>query len=356
MTRTARFGTVHPGAWWVWALALVVAASATTNALLLILLFTVAVVTATLRPAPSAAADTMRFFIRLALVIIAIRVAIQVLFGAGLGPTVLITLPSVPLPEWFAGVRIGGPVTLEGVLAAVVDGLRLATIIVAIGAANVLAPPAKLLKSVPTALYEVGVSVVVAMSFTPQLVSDVDRVRVARRLRGRSSSGVRALAHSAAPVFEGALERSVTLAAAMDSRGYGRTGSVAHRRRDNALLGVALVFALIALTAFVAPGVPIGAGLACSFVAIAAGAAALILASRARVRTVYRPAPWRGVEWLVVASGVCTAAVFMIGAQLDPRGFAPTTDPASWPSLPLLGIVGLIVAVVPILITGKASR
>ena len=60
-----------------------------------------------------------------------------------------------------------------------------------IGAANSLASPARLLASVPAALYEVGVAVVVAMTFAPQLVGDVARVRTARRLRGRPDRGVR---------------------------------------------------------------------------------------------------------------------------------------------------------------------
>ena len=143
--------------------------------------------------------------------------------------------PGIGLPPWLAGIRLGGDVMLESVLMAFYDGLRLATILVCVGAANSLASPARLLKSVPAALYELGVSVVVALTFTPQLVSDVERLRTARRLRGRETTGPRAIAASAVPVLEGALERSVTLAAAMDSRGYGRRGSVPARRATRIL-------------------------------------------------------------------------------------------------------------------------
>ena len=41
-----------------------------------------------------------------------------------------VTLPQVPLPGWMAGVRLGGPVSLDGVLAATYDGLRLAVILI----------------------------------------------------------------------------------------------------------------------------------------------------------------------------------------------------------------------------------
>ena len=118
--------------------------------------------------------------------------------------------------------RLGGDVTLEGLLGAVYAGLQLATMLACVGAANALANPRRLLRAVPGALYEVGVAVVVALSFSPQLVEGVGRVRAARRLRGRPHTGLRGLRGVAMPVLEGALERSVDLAAAMDSRGFGR--------------------------------------------------------------------------------------------------------------------------------------
>ena len=63
----------------------------------------------------------------LALLVIAIRVVFRVLLDAQHGAHILFTLPEVPLPEAVAGIRLGGPVSAEGMLAAVYDGLRLAT-------------------------------------------------------------------------------------------------------------------------------------------------------------------------------------------------------------------------------------
>ena len=76
------------------------------------------------------------------------------------------------------------PVTLEGLLAAAYDGLRLAAILACLGAANALASPRRLLRYVPATLYDVGTAVVVALTFAPQMVQDAARVRAARRLRG----------------------------------------------------------------------------------------------------------------------------------------------------------------------------
>ena len=141
----------------------------------------------------------------------------------------LVTLPEVPLPDWAQGVRIGGRVTAEGLVFALYDGLKLATLLVCVGAANALANPARLLKSLPGALYEAGVAVVVAMTFAPNLVADVQRLRAARRLRGRPDRGVRALLQVGLPVLEGALERSVAA-----RRGDGRARLRPHARRSRA--------------------------------------------------------------------------------------------------------------------------
>ena len=89
----------------------------------------------------------------------------------------LFTLPELALPEAAAGIRIGGPVSLEGMLAALYDGLRLATLLICVGAANVLANPKRLLKLVPGALHEFAVAVTVALTFAPQLVESAQRVR-----------------------------------------------------------------------------------------------------------------------------------------------------------------------------------
>lgn len=231
-------GALHPGAWWLWALSLGTAATRTTNPLLLALLIaTSAYVVATHRPdTPTARSYTA--FVKLALAVLAVRLGFAVVLGSPVpGTHVVVTLPEVPLPHWAQGIRLGGRVTAEGLLFALYDGLKLATLLICVGAANALANPARLLKSLPGALYETGVAVVVALTFAPNLIADAQRLRAARRLRGRPDRGVRGLLHVGLPVLEGALERSVALAAAMDARGYGRSADVPPTvRRTTAVL------------------------------------------------------------------------------------------------------------------------
>jgi energy-coupling factor transport system permease protein len=349
MTRIPRW--LHPGAWWVWALGMAAAASRTTNPLLLLLLVAAAAVVVGARRPDAPWGRSFGFFVRLGIVVIVVRVAVQILFGASLGTTVLLPLPGIGLPSWLAGVRLGGDVTLESVLMALYDGLRLATILICIGAANSLASPTRLLKSVPAALYELGVSVVVALTFTPQLVSDVDRLRTARRLRGRETSGPRAIAAAAVPVLEGALERSVMLAAAMDSRGYGRRGDVpAHRRRTaSGLLLGGLVAACIGMYGLVSADAPALLGLPMLAVGVVAAVVGVALAGRASVRTRYRPDPWGLPEWLVSAAGAVVAITFAAAAWLDIAGMTTVVDPPSWPQLPLVPVLAIALAMTPAL-------
>jgi energy-coupling factor transport system permease protein len=328
----------HPGAWWVWALGLATAASRTTNPLVLALIVAVAGWVVSRRRPDAPWSRSYSVFLRLGLVVIAIRVAFTVLLGAGIGEHVLVTLPEIPLPDWMAGVSIGGPVTAEELLLSVYLGMVLATMLACIGAANSLASPARLLASVPAALYEVGVAVVVAMTFAPQLVGDVARVRTARRLRGRPDRGVRAFLGSVMPVLEGALERAVDLAAAMDSRGYGRTGPVAPRvrRTASALLLLGVVGVCLGVYAMLDGGTPGAVALPLLALGVVAGLVGLRLAGRRAVRTRYRPDPWALPEWLVSLSGVVPAVVLVVVSVVDPDVLVGATAPPTWPSLPLV--------------------
>jgi energy-coupling factor transport system permease protein len=230
---------LHPGAWWLWALGLATAASRTTNPLLLGAVLAVVAYVVAARRGDAPWSRGFKAYLLMALVIVALRVVFRMLLDGQYGEHVLFRLPEIPLPAAAAGIRLGGPVSLEGVLAAVYDGLRLATLLICIGAANVLANPKRLLKSTPAALHEVGVAVTVALTVAPQLVESVQRVRRARRLRSGAHKGAHVLRQIIVPVATDALDRSLMLAAAMDARGHGRR--VTQRRGAVHLTGGALV-------------------------------------------------------------------------------------------------------------------
>jgi energy-coupling factor transport system permease protein len=347
--RADRSNTLHAGAWWLWALGLATAASRTTNVLLLALVVAVSGYVVAARRTDAPWARSYAAFLRLGFAVLVIRLVFAVLLGSPVpGTHVVVTLPEVPLPEWAQGVRIGGRVTAEGLVFALRDGMKLAALLVCVGAANALANPARLLKSLPGALYEAGVAVVVAMTFAPHLVVDVSRLRAARRLRGRDDRGVRALLQVGLPVLEGALERSVALAAAMDARGYGRTAQVPPgvRRATAALtlgglLGVcAGTYALLSASGgrYGAPVLLLG---------LTAALAGLRLGGRRSVRTRYRPDAWGARAWLVSASGIAVGALMIAATRYAPESLDPPAFPLSAPTLPLWPAASLLLGLLP---------
>ncbi|WP_107410080.1 energy-coupling factor transporter transmembrane component T [Streptomyces luteocolor] len=344
-----RSNALHPGAWWLWALGLGTAASRTTNPLVIGLLIGVAGYVVAARRTNAPWAKSYGAFVKLGLVVIGIRLVFAIVLGSPIpGTHVLVTLPEVPLPDWARGVRIGGRVTAEGLLFALYDGIRLAGLLICVGAANALASPARLLKSLPGALYEVGVAVVVAMTFAPNLITDVQRLRAARRLRGRPDRGLRGLLQVGLPVLEGALERSVALAAAMDARGFGRTAAVpAGVRRATAVLtlGGLIGVCVGAYGLLTAQGT--GYGLPVLAAGLLAALAGLRLGGRRSLRTRYRPDPWGVRAWLVAGSGVAVAGLMIWAASYDPAPLHPGVVPLIAPTLPLWPALAVLIGLLP---------
>ncbi|MCA6094816.1 energy-coupling factor transporter transmembrane protein EcfT [Streptomyces sp. SCA3-4] len=353
-----RGAALHAGAWWVWALGLATAASRTTNVLLLAMLIGVAGYVVAARRTDAPWARSYGAFLKLGLVVIGIRLAFAVVLGSPIpGTHTVLTLPEVPLPHWAQGVRLGGRVTAEGLLFAFCDGLKLATLLVCVGAANALANPARLLKSLPGALYEAGVAVVVAMTFAPHLVADVQRLRAARRLRGRPDRGPKALLQVGLPVLEGALERSVALAAAMDARGYGRTAQVPRAvRHTTSALTLGGLLGVCAGTYGLLADAGGGYGMPLLAAGLAAALAGLRLGGRRSVRTRYRPDRWGVRAWLVSASGVAVAALMIWAGTRAPGALHPPAVPLTLPELPVWPAAAILVGLLPAFVAPVASR
>ncbi|NUV61591.1 energy-coupling factor transporter transmembrane component T [Streptomyces sp. CAI-85] len=349
---------LHPAAWWVWALALGTAATRTTNPLLLaLLLATSAYVVTACRP-QTPWARSYSAFLKLALAVLVIRLVFVVALGSPVpGTHVIVTLPEVPLPDWAQGIRLGGAVTAEGVLFSLYDGLRLATLLVCVGSANALASPSRLLKTLPGALYETGVAVVVALTFAPNLIADVQRLRAARRLRGRPDRGVRGLLQVGLPVLEGALERSVALAAAMDARGYGRTADVpAPVRRTTTALTLGGLLGICAGTYGLLTAAGADYGLPLLLAGVTAALAGLRLGGRRSPRTRYRPDRWTPRACLVAGSGVAVAALLTVASGTDPEALHPGVVPLTAPTLPVWPAAAVLLGLLPAFLAPAPSK
>lgn len=328
---------LHPVAWWVWAIGLATAASLTTNPLVLLAVVGVASTVVVARRSDQPWAASFRLYVGVGVVIVVVRVVFRLVFGGGVGGTVLLDLPAVPLPDWVAGLTLLGPVTREALLAGLYDGMRLATIVICVGAANALANPKRLLRSVPPALYEIGTALVVAVTVLPQLADSVRRVRAAQGLRAGETGRVGRLRRLIVPVLEDALDRSLALAAGMDARGYGRATGLtrAARRTTGALMLVGLTGICVGVYAVLDRTAPRYLALPMLGVGVLAAVAGLVSAGRRVERTRYRPDRWRGPELLVAGSGVVVGALGWwvsahetLLAYPDVTGLPPVAAPA----------------------------
>ncbi len=340
---------LHPLAWWIWALGLAVAASRTTNPLLLLLVVGVlGFVVAARRPA-QAWARGFRAYLVFALVVVAIRTVFHVVFGGGQGQTVLVRLPELRLPEWAAGIRLGGAVTAEGLASALYDGMRLATLLICVGAAVTLADPRRLLRTLPGAVYELGLVVVVAISLAPQLVESALRVRRARTLRGAGGRGLRSVRAIGMPVLAMALERAVSLAAAMDARGYGRSGAVSAgtRRLTTALLLLGLLGLSLGAYGLLDASSSGPVALPSLLVGVLASVAGLAVGSRRVVRSHYHEQRVDPRSVLVALSGVAAAGCLIATSVADLTTAYPSTYPVAVPQLAVLPVAGLLLALAP---------
>ena len=280
--------------------------------------------------------------------------ALQVLFGSTGAGHVLVTLPQLPLPSWAArGEPRNAPVTAEDLLTAAYEGLRLATILACVGAANSLANPSR----------------------GPPAGGPRGAVRGGRGGRGGHDPGA-AAGHRGEPAAPGpsaagppgprpaqrrrrgaaaAGVRAAPLPAA--GRGHGQPrlrpeggGARATRRLTGRW------------SCSASPARPRSFGLLDGAPGARRTAAARLAAAarrdgrrRPRVRPgrsaggpqPYRPDPWALPEWLVTAAGVGTAVTFLAAVAADPTALAAPVSPPAWPGLPLLPLVGILLALVP---------
>lgn len=249
--------TFHPLTWWVGAAALAIAVLLTENTIFNLLIVG-GVSFLVYRMNKKSVERTpwsggLWFAMKIALIIVAIRTFIGVAIGVPVPGTTLFELPILYLPDWMAGIRVGGAITQERLFFAVSEGIHIATLICIFAAATSLTSPHRLLRQMPIFIYEFGVALVITTSVLPQLVASASRIKTAQRMRGitrRGWSGV------ALALLEESLARSLDLAAAMDSRGYGfsrkrsRYKREAFSARDLTLIGSAVILIPASLAVF----------------------------------------------------------------------------------------------------------
>lgn len=211
----------HPLFWWVWAVLLSTLVLVENSASISIAAAVSCSLIVVWFRKPTYWHATFYWALRFAAIAFAIRILIGIVIGVPMPGRVLFTLPQITLPDFLVGVRLGGAVTSQRLESAFSEATLLIALILIFAAANALSNPHALLRILPKRFYGVGLAGVIATSVAPQSVKSISRVRAAKRLRGQEVNTLASWRGVAMPVLEDALERSIDLAAALESRGYG---------------------------------------------------------------------------------------------------------------------------------------
>ncbi len=130
------------------------------------------------------------------------------------GQDVLLTLP-----QWLPA--IGGQLTLEGAAYGADIALGLGACLLGAAALGLVVEPQQLIDALPRSLHRTGAAMAATTSLLPRLHSSFVAVREAQSMRGWRPRGLRSWRAVAVPSVLTAIEGSVLLAEAMESRGFG---------------------------------------------------------------------------------------------------------------------------------------
>lgn len=323
--------------WFLWVVTALIAASLARNPLYTALVL----LTTTIVSAANAPSQTNRAILsplRFALIVIPLSALFNGL-TIHFGQHVLLRLPAwIPL--------LGGPVTAEGLVFGASNGLALTAIFASFAVFNRVTPVRDLVRLTPRAFHEVGVVISIALTFIPQTMRSLERIRQAQAVRGHRMRGLRDWLPIVMPLLVSGLERSMGLAEAMVARGYGAVYEKALLLRTQALLALG-TFALL------------GGWLSWLFVLLQRGTAMVVMvvgaglvlgavwqAGRVVTHTVYQTRKWTALDTLVVLGCVLTLAVLLLPLPLDRNTLYYSPYPSlGWPSFDVfigLGLLGLL--------------
>lgn len=329
---TLRWPMADARAMLLWALTVLLASSYNRNPLygLLLLLLTLYVESAAVGKGRVLPFQPWRF----ALVVIPLGALLNA-STSHYGDMVLFSLPGwLPL--------LGGAITLEALAYGAINGLNLAVIVTGFAAFNHYVAAQDLLRLTPKALHQSGVVIAIAMTFVPQTIQSLQRIREAQAVRGHRLRRLRDWLPIVTPLLVSALERALGLAEAMVSRGHGATTGKAQPVRLQGLLALGLLTLLGGWLGYLfAPQLR---AIAMSAIILAVGVlgVAFHLAGRAVRRTVYRARRWQKYDTVIVCGSVIVLATLFARRAL--LSYSPYPQ-LGWPGFdPLvgLGLMGLV--------------
>ena len=241
---------------------------------------------------------------------------------------------------------IGGPITLEAVLAGAVSGYALWMLLFIFATFNLAVDAAQLLRLAPRSLYHAGVVTSIALTFIPQMLKSAQEIREAQRIRGHRFRGWRDVMPLVIPLLTTAFERAVLLAESMEARGFGGelTGLTAH---ETGRLRMAMIAGLLSfLIGFVMRLLVRDS--ASATILIGAGAVGLVY-SMIKLGQHVRRTRYKREEWQLSDSLITMTSLVAVGGMLwmrhqmpDSLAYAPHFADTLLPEFDL--VLGILLA------------
>lgn len=331
-------GRFHPLAWLAWLLPAAFLIVQVRNPLyLIVLLLGILVVRAFCAVSESPLPLALG---RLATLVLLLATLFHML-TAHIGSTTLFSLPA----SWWL---IGGPITLESAVAGFANGLALFTLLLLFVTFNMAVPVYELSRLTPPALRNVGMVMLIGLTYMPQTARHWQQIREAQAVRGHRLRSWRDWRPIFIPLLTGGLERSMSLAEAMVARGYGSTSD----SQQPAAVRLALLLGLISVLGgwALAAWWPLpGWGLVLLGVLVVAVVYRQL--GRLSPRTIYRPRPWLLRDTLVVVTAALTLLPILLNRFLGGTLLYYSPYPAITlpPFNPLIGL-SLLLLVAPAII------
>ncbi len=312
-------------AWIVWVAAVAILAMTARNPLYSIILLSLSLLT--IRFFARQKAPFHSYFLRASLSILFISAIYHALF-IHFGDHVLIELPAWPL--------VGGPITLEAMVDGARNGLVLITLMAAFFALNTIVPTRELIRMAPSSFQDLGVVVLIAITYIPETRQHLGRIREAQSIRGHRPRGFKDWRPLLIPLLVGGLERAMRLSEAMVARGHVASSVKSHRNSERVALLVGLLMALFGWFLAILAGWP-------GYLLLGAGGLVflwlIIKRGRDDRRTRYAAEPWTALDTLVVAVSILALALVMLPLPLVSQ---PVTGYTPYPQLSLPSFDSLV--------------
>ncbi len=344
--------TLHTGAWLIWLLAAGIMLTVTRNPIYIgLVLLWVMIVLGGLGAPEEGAAGPVFSPLRFALIVVPIAALFNALFVHA-GETVLFALPD-RLPV------VGGNITLEALAYGALNGLVLTGLFAAFAVFNRVTPVRSLIQIAPRAYYSVAVIVAIALTYVPVTLKQAAQIREAQAVRGHRLKGLRSWAPIFLPLLSSGMERALQLAEAMVARGFA-AGSAPDEssgvRVQTMLAGGTALFAAGLVVRLIGQQALLAAALLVTGAVLLFGG--IWWAGRAHPHTVYRPAPWRAVDWGVVTAAGVGALLFLLPIPgVDKSSLAWYPYPAlTWPSFSFVLVVATWGLLGPAVVGAKSSK